>query len=168
MMQHRRARTKAAKIDLRPLIGALLTGSALFVMAGMARGQDAATITAYGYSTFGDLKYPADMAHLDYVNPDAPKGGEISVWFSGTFDTFNPYSAKGEPAYLASIAYESLMVGTADEISAQYCYICETIEYPEDQAWVIFHMRKDVTFSDGSPLTAHDVVYSHYKLLDEG
>ena len=168
-MQHRRpARTKAAKIDLRPLIGALLTGSALFFMAGIARGQDAATVTTYGYSTFGDLKYPADMTHFDYVNPDAPKGGEISISADGTFDTFNPYSAKGEPAALASIAYESLLVGTSDEISAQYCYICETMEYPEDKAWVIFHMRKDVTFSDGSPLTAHDVVYSHYKLLDEG
>jgi microcin C transport system substrate-binding protein len=60
-------------------------------------------IVSHGYSTFGELKYPADFPHLDYVNPDAPKGGEISIWAQGTFDTFNPYSSQGRAASLSSI-----------------------------------------------------------------
>ncbi len=54
-------------------------------------------ITSYGYSSFGELKYPADFTHLDYVNPDAPKGGEISIWSQGSFDSFNQYATRGRP-----------------------------------------------------------------------
>ena len=70
-----------------------LTGSALVLGALWALpgwGQEADVITSHGYSTFGELKYPADFPHLDYVNPDAPKGGEISIFAQGTFDTLNP------------------------------------------------------------------------------
>lgn len=126
------------------------------------------TIVSHGHSTFGELKYPADFDHLEYVNPDAPKGGEISIWARGTFDTFNPYAAKGVPATLATIGYESLMEGTADEVSAAYCLLCETLEYPESEDWVIFHMRPEAKFSDGTPVTAHDVVFSHHLLLEQG
>ncbi|MEO8529677.1 MAG: extracellular solute-binding protein [Deltaproteobacteria bacterium] len=164
----RDAKAKAKVIDRRPFLVALLTGGLILLGATLAVAQDQKTITSYGYSTFGTLKYPQDIKHLDYVNPDAPKGGEISVWFPGTFDTFNPYTAKGQPAYLANIAYESILTSTLDEVNSLYCYLCETLEYPEDESWVIFHLRHDVTFSDGTPLTAQDVVYSHYKLLDEG
>jgi microcin C transport system substrate-binding protein len=160
------ARTKAT--GLRLGLSVLVAGAVLTAFAMVAKAQDQKIITAYGYSTFGELKYPADFAHLDYVNPDAPKGGEISIWAEGTFDTFNPYSSKGVGAALASSAYESLMTGTADEVSAKYCFICTTLEYPEDESWVIFHMRTDVKFSDGTPVTAHDVVFSHYLLLEQG
>lgn len=167
-MRRAEVRAKVAVIDLKATFATLLTATALIALGTMALAQDAKTITTHGYSTYGDLKYGPDIAHLDYVNPNAPKGGEYSSWTSGVFDTFNPYSSKGEPAALANIAFESILTSTSDEISADYCYLCETMEYPEDLAWVIFHLRKDVTFSDGSPLTAEDVVYSHYKLLDEG
>ncbi|MGB5560531.1 MAG: ABC transporter substrate-binding protein, partial [Paracoccaceae bacterium] len=94
-----------------------------FVAAAAVRAEE--IIKAYGFSTFGEFKYAPDFKHLDYVNPDAPKGGEISVWAQGTFDTFNPYSSKGRAAVLSTIGYESLMTGTADEISAEYCLLCE-------------------------------------------
>ena len=126
------------------------------------------TIKSHGYSTFGEFKYEPGFEHLDYVNPDAPKGGEISIWAQGTFDSFNPYSSKGRAGVLSTIGYESLLVGTADEISAEYCLLCERVEYPESEDWVIFHMRKDAKFSDGTPVTAHDVVFSHYLLLEQG
>ena len=133
-----------------------------------ARAEDQKIITAHGISTFGDLKYPADFKHLDYVNPDAPKGGEISEWAPGTFDSFNPYSVKGVAASLSSIFYESILTSTADEIGAVYCLLCETMEYPEDRSWVIFHLRNDVKFSDGSPMTAADVVFSYELFRDKG
>ncbi len=153
-----------------------LAGSALMALAfgaGLAQGQDAAKdpakiVHSYGYSTFGDLKYPKDFKHFDYVNPDAPKGGEISIWSQGTFDNFNPYTRKGRAGALSTIGYELLLTSSADEVSGQYCLLCESLEYPETEDWVIFHLRHDVKFSDGNPLTAQDVVYSHQKLLDEG
>lgn len=125
-------------------------------------------ITAHGYSTFGDLKYPPDFAHLDYVNPDAPKGGEISVFALGTFDSMNPYARQGRAGALSTIGYESLLLGTADEVSAQYCLLCTSLEYPQSEDWVIFHLNPEARFSDGSPVTAQDVVFSHFLLLEQG
>lgn len=152
---------------------AWLTGAILVVggaiVAGQALGQDAETIiTTHGYSTFGDLKYPADFAQLDYVNVDAPKGGEIAIWAAGTFDTMNPYAREGNAGSLSTIGYESLLIGTADEVSAEYCLLCTSIEYPPSEDWVIFHMNPAARFSDGTPVTAHDVVFSHYLLLEQG
>ncbi|MFT4150212.1 MAG: extracellular solute-binding protein [Paracoccaceae bacterium] len=149
--------------------GALMLGLAAFATA--TRAQEAAgekIIKSYGFSTFGDLKYPADFQHLDYVNPDAPKGGEISIFTTGTFDSMNPYSREGRAGALATIGYETLLSAVADEVSTEYCLLCESLEYPESQDWVIFHMRKDARFSDGTPVTAQDVVFSHYLLLEQG
>ncbi|MGL5008617.1 MAG: extracellular solute-binding protein [Paracoccaceae bacterium] len=144
--------------------GFLLLG--LGLAATTARAQD--TITAHGISTFGDLKYPADFPHLDYVNPDAPKGGEMSQWAFGNFDSMNPYSEKGRAAGLSSIMYESILVGTADEIGSAYCLLCTTMEYPADRSWVIFNLRDDVKFSDGTPMTADDVLFSYETFLSKG
>jgi len=154
--------------QLRWLAGSVI-GLALAFAAVEARAESHETIiTAHGYSTFGDLKYPADFAHLDYVNPDAPKGGEISIWSQGTFDNFNPYAREGRAGALATVGYESLLAGTSDEISAEYCLVCSSLEYPESEDWVIFHMRPEARFSDGTPLTAQDVVFSHNILLEQG
>ncbi len=147
------------------------TGAAVLtlLLAGYgvaARGET--VITSHGISTFGDLQLPADFKHLPYVNPNAPKGGEISQWAPGSFDSFNPYAIAGNAAALSSIFYESILAGTADDISAAYCLLCETMEYPEDRSWVIFNLRKDVTFSDGSPMTAEDVLFSYELFRDKG
>lgn len=157
-----RRRSTTVFSDLRMI--AVTVATVAFATSAMAEN----IITSHGFSTFGELKYPADFKHLDYVNPDAPKGGEIATWSRGTFDTFNPYAAKGVPAALATIGYESLMEGTADEVSAEYCLLCESLEYPESQDWVIFHMRPEARFSDGTPVTAQDVVFSHELLLEQG
>ncbi len=78
----------------------MLAGSVLAMGAAtLVRADSHETIiTSHGYTNFGDLKYGADMAHLDYVNPDAPKGGEMSVSTQGTFDTFNNFTREGPPA----------------------------------------------------------------------
>jgi microcin C transport system substrate-binding protein len=147
------------------VLGAGLLIAACLVPYG-ARAQD--VIVSHGISTFGELKYPADFAHLDYVNPDAPKGGDFSQWGFGTFDSMNPYSVQGVPASLSTILYESVLTGTLDEIGSSYCLLCETMEYPQDRSWVIFNLRKDVTFSDGSPMTGEDLVFSYNLFLTKG
>lgn len=126
------------------------------------------TVTSHGYNFFGELKYAEDFAHLDYVNPDAPKGGEISESTGGTFDSFNPYTLTGNSAPLASIGHESILTGTADDPTSLYCLMCTTMEYPEDLSWVIFNLRPEVTFADGTPLTAHDVKFSHDLFMEQG
>ncbi len=148
-----------------------LMGSAILLGGAIWAGQvqaEAHVITSHGFNEYEELKYPADFAHLDYVNPDAPVGGEISISADGSFDSMTPYATlSGDPGMLASIGYETLMAATEDEIGSDYCVLCTTIEYPEDKAWVIFHLRDDVTFSDGSPMTAADVAYTHELLLTQ-
>ena len=147
----------------------MLLGGAVFAATvawgALAKAQE--TTISHGFSYFGDLKYDADFKHLDYVNPDAPKGGEMAQWTQGTFDSFVSYSRQGVAAWGASIGIESLMEGVADEISSEYCLLCETIEYPEDHSWVIFNMRPEAKFSDGTPLTAEDVVYTFNLTMEQ-
>jgi microcin C transport system substrate-binding protein len=145
-----------------------LMGGALLVLAGFTLPARADTITAHGISTFGELGYPADFGHLAYVNPDAPKGGEISEWTSGGFDSMNPYSIKGRAAALSSAPYESILEATSDGIDAVYCLLCSTMEYPQDRSWVIFNLRDDVRFADGSKMTAADVIFSYETFLAKG
>ncbi|MEZ5777866.1 MAG: extracellular solute-binding protein [Paracoccaceae bacterium] len=138
------------------------------VAATMIFAQDD-MIVSHSITTYDEpSKYGADFKHLDYVNPDAPKGGEISEAAFGTFDSFNPYSQKGRAAALSNVIYEDMMVGTADEIGALYCLICETVEYPKDKSWAIFNMRPEARFSDGSPLTADDVLFTYEMFSREG
>ena len=107
---------------------------------------------SHGYSNFGELKYGPDEVFA-YVNPDAPKGGEISFSTLATFDSFNPYTIKGVPQTTAvDLMYERIMVSAADDPYSVYCYLCTTIEYPEDLSYVVINLRDDVTFSDGRPL----------------
>ncbi|WP_375691996.1 extracellular solute-binding protein [Pseudooceanicola sp. LIPI14-2-Ac024] len=165
-----RSASHARPLPWRGLALAVGAAAAL-ILAGQARAQDSGEVTkSHGYNFFGELKYPADYAHFDYVNPDAPKGGEIALAAQGTFDSLNPYSRKGRAAVLSSTIYESLMDGNApaDEYGSMYCVLCESLEYDEGKTYVIFHMRDDVTFSDGTPLTAHDVVFTHNLFLEQG
>ncbi|WP_353344560.1 extracellular solute-binding protein [Litorivita sp. NS0012-18] len=149
----------------------------------MARGESHmqaptgdGVIRSHGYSFFGDLKYPADYPHFDYVNPDAPKGGEISLAAPGTFDSMNPYSRKGRAGRYSWMVYESLLgempasgsSAPADVYGESYGLLAERLEYDEGKTWVIFYMRPEARFSDGTPVTAHDVVFTHNLFLEQG
>lgn len=125
-------------------------------------------IKSHGFAEFGELKYGPDFAHFDYVNPDAPKGGEIAVSAVGTFDSMNPFTRKGRAGGRSSSHFETLMVESYDEPGSHYGLVAESLEYPEDQTWVIFNMRPEARFSDGTPVTAEDVVFSHNLLLEQG
>ena len=170
----RRSAPAAARVALLPdrargMGGALLVGAGMLVLAAFATAARAdAVLVSHGISPFGDLKYPADFKHLDYVNPDAPKGGEISEGVPGTFDSMNPFTVKGVGGALSTVMLESIMTGTSDEIGAAYCLLCSTIEYPESRDWVIFNLRPEAKFSDGTPLTAEDVLFSYETFLAKG
>ena len=177
MIQKRRvaARAKSVKAGQNRVVQ-MLTASALVLMAGaaMLRAEDK-IIQSHGYSFFGDLTYPADYERFSYVNPDAPKGGEISLAVVGTFDSMHPYTRKGRAGALSSMMYESLLgdaptgvPAPADVYSEYYGLLAERLEYDEGKNWVIFYMRPEARFSDGSPVTAHDIAFSHNLLLDEG
>lgn len=158
-------RNAALRARFKMMMTLPFTILALALMAAVAKAQ---TTVSHGISTFGELALPADYPHLPYVNPDAPKGGEISIWAFGGFDSMNPYSIKGRAERLASAPFESMLTGTADEIGAAYCLLCETLEYPEDRSWVIFNMRDNITFSDRTPMTSEDVVFSYETFLTKG
>ena len=146
-----------------PLMALLLAMLALF---STARAQD--TTIAHAISKFGDIRYPADFENFDYVNPDAPKGGTFSTWAYGSFDTLNPYSVNGVAASGANIMIERLMTGTQDEPDTVYGLLAETVEYPADHSWAIFTLREGIRFSDGTPVTAADVVFSHNLFVTQG
>ncbi|MFC3613197.1 extracellular solute-binding protein [Lutimaribacter marinistellae] len=167
-MKSPRSTARAKAVDMRPrLLTAMGVSVALILgAAGMTRAQEA--IESHGYSYFGNLDYPQGFEHLDYVNPDAPKGGELSLAASGTFDSLNPYSRKGRAGALTTIQYDRLIEGTDDSVGQYYGVLAERIEYDETRDWVIFHMRPEATFWDGTPVTAEDVVYSHRLFIEQG
>ena len=152
----------------------MLLGSAIMALAlslAPSRADEAADeniVRAHGISTFGDLKYPEGFAHFDYVNPDAPKGGTFSTWGFGTFDSLTPFILRGNSATLATVFFDTLMTGSMDEPDAMYGLVAHTIEYPESREWATFYMRPEAEFSDGTPVTAHDVVFSYEVLRDKG
>ncbi len=176
MMSTTTARVQKRKLPMLQLWGALaVTVSVAVWGANLQAEEQGDIIKSHGYSFFGDLKYPADYSHFDYVNPAAPKGGEISIPFVSTLDSMNPYNGKGRAHLFSIMHYESLLgaapsneLAPADVYGESYCLLCETLEYPSDKSWVIFNMRKNASFSDGSPVTAHDVVFSHNFYLDGG
>ncbi len=158
------ARTK----DFGRLVHILALGALLCAAAATQLFAEEKIIKSHGFSEFGDLKYPDGFAHFDYVNPDAPRGGELSYAAQGTFDSFNPYTRQGRAGARSADHYESLLVPSYDEPAAYYGLLAESLEYPESYDWVIFNIRPEARFSDGTPVTAEDVVFSHNLLLDQG
>ena len=111
-------------------------------------------------------RYPADFRHFDYVNPDAPKGGSLRLASQGSFDSFHPFIPKGNA--VSTGAVETLLVTSADEPFTGYGLIAESIEWPRDRSWVIFHLRPQARWHDGTPITAEDVAWSFETLVSQG
>lgn len=121
----------------------------------------------------GDVKYKGNWTHMDYTNPDAPKGGTLKLHSIGTFDSLNPFIIKGSPAdgitYLGqSLVYDSLMEQSNDEPFSMYGLLAETIERPKDNSWVAFNLRKEAKWADGKPVTAEDVVWTFNAMMEKG
>jgi microcin C transport system substrate-binding protein len=152
-------------------------GLALGVNPGAVFAQDTSSemVKSHGYSFFGDLKYPPDFSHFDYVNPDAPKGGEISLSTRGTFNSMNRWAQKGQSGRFSGLVAESMLGSApfdaslpADSITDAYCHLAESVEYPKSKEWCVFHIRPEAKFSDGSQLTAHDAVFTHNLFMEQG
>jgi len=124
---------------------------------------------AHGYALWGDLKYPAGFAHFDYVNPQAPKGGElrlVSNVRASTFDKYNPFTIKGSaPAYLSGLMFDSLLAGSLDETASGYGLLAQEVVVAPDGLSATFRIRKEARFHNGSPVLAKDVKHSYDTLM---
>ncbi len=121
---------------------------------------------SHGIAMHGDLKYGAGFSHFEYVNPNAPKGGVFKQAANGTFDSFNPFIIKGTAADGTGLTFDTLMARSYDEPFTQYGLLAEAVRMPESRAWVEFDLRQQARFSDGTPVTANDVIET-FKLLRE-
>ncbi len=137
----------------------------------------------HGLSAFGDLKYPPDYQHFDYVNPDAPKGGRfnfsVANWLFNqnpqTFDTLNTLVLKGNAPPKMEHCFDALMTlsttpepGPIDEPSSAYGLLAESVEISEDRNTYRFNLRPEPRFHDGSPVTAQDVAFTYTTLKEDG
>ncbi len=116
----------------------------------------------------GTVKYDPDFEHFDYVNPRAPKGGELRLAAVGTFDSLNPFILKGVSARGSFLIYSRLTTQSLDEPLSQYGELAHTIECPDDRSSVTFHLRQEARWHDGVPITADDVVFTFETLIREG
>ncbi|MDE0391666.1 MAG: extracellular solute-binding protein [Rhodospirillales bacterium] len=133
-------------------------------LIGRAEAQEA----SHGLSLFGDLKYGADFAHFDYVDPTAPKGGTLHLATVDTYSTVNPFTLKGQSAAGAGLPFESLLEGSADEADAAYGLIAEGVALAPDRRSVRFLLRPEARWHDDTPITARDVAFSFEILTTEG
>jgi microcin C transport system substrate-binding protein len=142
----------------------------------LQRAGFADTRARHGISAFGDLKYPADFPHFDYVNPDAPKGGSFSMIGANrqfnqnflTFNSLNSYILRGDAALGMERTFASLMTGDADEPDSMYGLAAQSVQISEDGLVYRFTLRPGLTFHDGSPIDAHDAVFSLTVLKEKG
>ena len=127
------------------------------------------TWAAHGYALWGDMKYPPGFIHFDYVNPDAPKGGEIRLVSNlrlSTFDKYNPFTIRGAaPAYLSQLMFDSLLAGSLDEEGAGYGLLAEDVAVAPDGLSATFKLRKNARFHNGDPVLAQDVKHSYDTLI---
>jgi microcin C transport system substrate-binding protein len=147
-----------------------IRSAALLVLAVLVAPAQASE-PKYGLSAFGDLAYPPNFQHFNYVNPDAPKGGTFSLIGWGgvtTFNSLNNYILKGDAAQGLELLFDTLMTPAADEPDAVYGLVAESAEVADDRMSVTFHLRPEARFADGTELTADDVVFSFNLLKEKG
>ena len=160
---------------------------ALLLVAAPAYSQTAPQppTRSHAITILGTPALPAGFDHFPYVNPDAPKGGEVVFGAVGSFDGFNPYILRGNPALgigtqwqpgvggtqsgsAGGHVWESLLTGSADEVATGYGHLAETIEVPKDGMWIAFEIRPEAHFADGHPVGADDVVWTFNTLMEKG
>jgi len=130
-----------------------------------------ATWAAHAYAQFGDIKYPPGFTHFDYVNPAAPKGGEIRMvppTRPTNFDKFNPFTLRGTAPYgIGILMIESLLIGNAEEPTTAYGLLADDVEVAPDRLWATFRIHPKARFQDGSPVLAADVLHSFTQLTSK-
>ncbi|WP_457796426.1 extracellular solute-binding protein [Methylocystis sp. S23] len=156
-------------------LGAAVALAPRAVAKGGARTAAAASAPApgetesHGLSTFGDLAEPADFKHFGYVNPDAPKGGQLTLTTqASTFDSLNGYILRGTPAQGVSLIFDSLLAQSYDERDAYYGLVARAVRISADKLTYRFLLRREARFHDGSKLTAEDCAFSLGILKSKG
>ncbi|KMK13895.1 antibiotic ABC transporter substrate-binding protein [Pluralibacter gergoviae] len=142
---------------------------ALLCLALGSAGVRAQTIKESStFAAIGEPKYAPGFDHFDYVNPDAPKGGRVTLAAIGTFDNFNRYAMRGNAAVRTDQLYDSLFTTSDDEPGSYYPLIAEGVRYASDFSWAEITINPRARFHDGSPVTAEDVAWSFHKFMTEG
>ncbi len=162
--------TRSAISPWTPLGAVKYTLAMVTVVLG-ATTSSAFAEPRHGLSVFGDLKYAADFKHFDYVNPDAPKGGRIVTMGTGganSYDTFNGFILKGDAAQGLGLLFDTLMVRAEDEPDAMYGLVAKSADVATDKMSVAFKLRAEAKFSDGTPVTAEDVINSFTLIKEKG
>ena len=143
--------------------------SCSFLLALTVLAGNGPAWAAHGYALWGDLKYPSDFSNFDYVNPAAPKGGElrlVSNLRSSTFDKYNPFTIKGSaPAYLSDLMFDALLAGPLDETASGYGLLAQDVSVAADGMSVTFVLRPEARFHNGDPVLAADVKHSYDMLM---
>ncbi len=175
MQQGGRALLTCGKFRIR--IGELRTAAGNGILATVlavgilacALGGFAFAAAENGIAMHGEPKYGASFPHFGYANPDAQKGGTIRLAVLGSFDSLNPFIIKGQPASgMREYVYETLLARSFDEPFSLYGLIAESVETPENRSSVTFQIRPQARFSDGTPVTPDDVLFSWSLLRDKG
>ncbi|WP_345828273.1 extracellular solute-binding protein [Erwinia sp. HDF1-3R] len=123
---------------------------------------------SYAFAQLGEPKYAVDFSHYDYANPAAPRGGNITLSAVGTYDNFNRFASRGNPAAGTDTLYDRLFTSSEDEAASYYPLIAEFARYPDDYRWVEVSLNPLARFQDGSPITARDVAFTFNKFMTEG
>lgn len=118
----------------------------------------------HALTLFDDIKYGPDFKNFDYVNPAAPKGGKVRISVVGSFDNLNPYTFKGETG--PAVSNETLLTASLDEPSTEYGLVAESVWFPDDWSSVVYRLRPEARFHDGTPMTPEDVIWSMQALRD--
>ncbi len=145
---------------------AVLVSGLVFCVAQAADRED--VIMSTHFSLRDEPRYRDGFTHFDYVRPDAPRTGAVTLSANGTFDSFNRYAQRGDAAEGSDMLYDTLMVASEDEIDVLYPLIAEKIEYSKDHTWIIFHIDPRAVFQDGKPITAEDAVFSFNTFMTQG
>mgnify|MGYP003326326488 FL=1 len=141
------------------LTALFILGATNFVLANDFRDNED-IIWKYAFTLGDELKYSEDFPHFDYVNPSAPKGGTIKQPAIGSFDTLNPFNLKGVPAMGSYYIYDSLLKNSDDEPFSYYGLLAEAMYHPADFSYVIYKLRDNAKWHDGTKITAEDVKWS--------
>ena len=159
---------KPNKSAITGLISVMLC--AFTTVAAMPRASLAEP--SHGIAMYGEPSLPAGFTHLPYANPDAPKGGTIRMAESGSYDSLKPWVLRGSPAWpiftMPGVLAETLMLRSLDEPFTLYGLLAESVETNPERSWVEFTLRPEAKFSDGSPVTVEDVMWSYETLGTQG
>lgn len=148
--------------------------SSLIALAGVFAwlaqwAQPAWAQPQHAIAMHGSAKHAPGFTHFPYVDPQAPKGGRVTLGYLGSFDSLNPYIIRGvSPPSLRELVFESLLARSGDEPFSLYGLIAETIEVAPDRSAITFNLNPAARFSDGTPVTPEDVIFSHAVLKVKG